>query len=173
MCFFSDRLSEILALTLPMVTIFIVCSCFIVGRNEKLIFDTEKQVEQDMAKDNISTIIQNMYYPIRIYNREKGKFIISIGVKKITVGSMDATLTRLEVQFKSFNIELSPTSKFYSDYEIFLVSENNLKFWKGVKDGENVKLILSYTFYSKLHREESEVSLVINVSTSDNQLKIL
>lgn len=171
--FFSNRLSEILALTLPMVTIFIVCSCFIVGRNEKLIFETEKQVEQDMAKDNIATTIQNMDFPIRIYNREIGKFFISIGVKKIMVGSMEATLTRLEVNLKNFKIKLMPTSKLKSDYEIFLVSENDLNFWEDVKDGENVKLILVYTFYSKLHKEESEVSLVVNVSTSNNQLDIL
>lgn len=171
--FFSNSLSDVLALTMPMVTIFIVCSCFLASRNDRLVNNVEEQAEKGIVKVNIKKMINKLNYPFRIYNINKGVFCVSIDAMRIISDDTEIQLTELEVQHAHGKMQLLSTSKKLGTFEIFTVSENQINFWKDVRDSNEIMMFLRYGYHSIISRKESEVTLVVILSLSNNQLRCL
>lgn len=169
----TNLLSESLALTIPLITVFIISSCFITSQNEKFLSQVATRVGRQTITSNIQDFLRNLEYPIRIINNEIGSFLIDPKILEIEYPNLCVfvRLDKIKVDDNQEAIELSFTENL-KDKKKYCLPEELIEEWQNIKikSQGSIKLHLIYKYRSKDRNEEDEVNLIVRLNISDNQL---
>lgn len=159
---------------IPLLTVFIVSSCFISGQNERLLQELKLQREKDYITGEIINKLcyqSECRYPILLIDKEIGLFSF---IKLSSIDDFDIILNCVHIiKNGKTQVKLQPhVPRTYNvgNSDEYIVPLAELANWKVLEQDAYIVLKLEY-YYSTLNKDrEGRLDLCVKLNAQDNLL---